>query len=123
MVQYEIKGKGPIAIGIILEDSKGNVLFQLRDNKSWIHYPNHWSIFTGGLEASNIILATEKTTICPQANIQFFAPWIHDECQLPAFLSVKPRTLKFICFYCLPISRRPIPKTIFEIINYMLRVC
>lgn len=48
--QLKIKGKGPIAIAILLEASNGKILLQLRDNKEEIHYPNQWSIFTGGLE-------------------------------------------------------------------------
>lgn len=53
MAQIKIKGKGPIAIGAILEMSDGRVLFQLRDNKKGIHYPGYWSIFTGALEESD----------------------------------------------------------------------
>jgi len=53
MVQLKIKGKGPIAIGILLETSDGRILCQLRDNNPEIHYPGCWSIFTGGLDESD----------------------------------------------------------------------
>ena len=53
MSQIKLKGKGPIAIGILLEMPDNKLLFQLRDNKKEIHYPGTWSIFTGALEDSD----------------------------------------------------------------------
>lgn len=50
MPQIKLKGKGPIAIGILLEMPGNKLLCQLRDNKKEIHYPGFWSIFTGGLD-------------------------------------------------------------------------
>lgn len=37
-------------VGIIFEDEENKVLFQLRDNKKDIPYPNRWSLFGGGIE-------------------------------------------------------------------------
>jgi ADP-ribose pyrophosphatase YjhB (NUDIX family) len=53
MVQLVLENKGPIAIGILLKTTDGKILLQLRDNDPKIHYPNTWSIFTGGLEESD----------------------------------------------------------------------
>lgn len=36
--------------GIIMENSEGKLLFQLRDNKPEISSPNKWSLFGGGIE-------------------------------------------------------------------------
>jgi 8-oxo-dGTP diphosphatase len=35
---------------IILENEKGEFLFALRDNKSWIPFPNHWDLIGGHIE-------------------------------------------------------------------------
>ena len=35
---------------IILENDKGEFLFALRDNKSWIPFPNHWDLIGGHVE-------------------------------------------------------------------------
>ena len=35
---------------IILENEKGEFLFALRDNKSWIPFPNHWDLIGGHVE-------------------------------------------------------------------------
>lgn len=53
MAQMKIKGKGPIAIAVLLETEDNKLVLQLRDDKKEIHYPGHWSIFTGGLEESD----------------------------------------------------------------------
>ena len=53
MEQMKIKGKGPIAIAVLLETEDNKLVLQLRDDKKEIHYPGHWSIFTGGLEESD----------------------------------------------------------------------
>lgn len=37
--------------GIIIENPKGELLFQLRDNKSGLPHPNKWSLFGGGIES------------------------------------------------------------------------
>ena len=36
---------------IILENDKGEFLLALRDNKSWIPFPNHWDLIGGHVEA------------------------------------------------------------------------
>ncbi|MFA6227462.1 MAG: NUDIX domain-containing protein [Candidatus Paceibacterota bacterium] len=36
--------------GLILENTKGEILLQLRDNKSAIPYPNTWGTFGGQIE-------------------------------------------------------------------------
>lgn len=35
---------------IILENDKGEFLLALRDNKSWIPFPNHWDLIGGHVE-------------------------------------------------------------------------
>jgi 8-oxo-dGTP diphosphatase len=35
---------------IILENDKGEFLLALRDNKSWIPFPNHWDLIGGHIE-------------------------------------------------------------------------
>ncbi|MBK9388711.1 MAG: NUDIX domain-containing protein [Bacteroidetes bacterium] len=35
---------------IILENDKGDFLLALRDNKSWIPFPNHWDLIGGHVE-------------------------------------------------------------------------
>jgi len=35
---------------IILENNKGEFLLALRDNKSWIPFPNHWDLIGGHVE-------------------------------------------------------------------------
>jgi 8-oxo-dGTP diphosphatase len=35
---------------IILENEKGEFLLALRDNKSWIPFPNHWDLIGGHVE-------------------------------------------------------------------------
>ena len=35
---------------IILENSNGEFLLALRDNKSWIPFPNHWDLIGGHVE-------------------------------------------------------------------------
>lgn len=35
---------------IILENDKGEFLFALRDDKSWIPFPNHWDLIGGHVE-------------------------------------------------------------------------
>jgi 8-oxo-dGTP diphosphatase len=35
---------------IILENDNGDFLLALRDNKSWIPFPNHWDLIGGHLE-------------------------------------------------------------------------
>ena len=35
---------------IILENDKGEILLALRDNKSWIPFPNHWDLIGGHVE-------------------------------------------------------------------------
>jgi 8-oxo-dGTP diphosphatase len=35
---------------IILENDNGEFLLALRDNKSWIPYPNHWDLIGGHVE-------------------------------------------------------------------------
>jgi 8-oxo-dGTP diphosphatase len=35
---------------IILENDKGELLLALRDNKSWIPFPNHWDLIGGHVE-------------------------------------------------------------------------
>ena len=37
--------------GIIIENSKGEFLFQLRDSKQGLPHPNRWSLFGGGIES------------------------------------------------------------------------
>jgi 8-oxo-dGTP pyrophosphatase MutT (NUDIX family) len=36
--------------GVIIENHKGKLLFQLRDNKSGLPHANKWSLFGGGIE-------------------------------------------------------------------------
>ena len=36
---------------IILENDKGEFLLALRDNKSWIPFPDHWDLIGGHVEA------------------------------------------------------------------------
>lgn len=38
-------------VAIILENAEGEVLLLLRDNKSTINYPNHWTLIGGKVEA------------------------------------------------------------------------
>jgi 8-oxo-dGTP diphosphatase len=35
---------------IILENDRGELLLALRDNKSWIPFPNHWDLIGGHVE-------------------------------------------------------------------------
>ncbi len=35
---------------IIFENDKGEILLALRDNKSWIPFPNHWDLIGGHVE-------------------------------------------------------------------------
>jgi 8-oxo-dGTP diphosphatase len=39
-----------IIAAIILENDKGEFLLALRDNKSWIPFPNHWDLIGGHVE-------------------------------------------------------------------------
>jgi len=39
------------AVGILIENSKGEILFLLRDNKPTIQYPNQWDVLGGVVKA------------------------------------------------------------------------
>ncbi|HUX96194.1 MAG TPA: NUDIX domain-containing protein [Bacteroidales bacterium] len=46
---------------IILENDKGEFLLALRDNKSWIPFPNHWDLIGGHVEEGE---TPEEALIC-----------------------------------------------------------
>jgi 8-oxo-dGTP diphosphatase len=58
MINEVIKGFNPSGkrismkqiAAIILENDRGELLLALRDNKSWIPFPNHWDLIGGHVE-------------------------------------------------------------------------
>ena len=56
--------------GIIIENNKGEVLLQLRDNKPNILYPNQWVLPGGGIEKNEAPKEAVKREIKEELEIK-----------------------------------------------------
>ena len=58
-----------ISVSIIIENSKGELLFFLRDNKTTIAYPNQWCLLGGGVEDGESFEETIKREMAEEIEL------------------------------------------------------